>query len=360
MAFKKKQIIFYDLDKLDALSYYIAGFQLNQQKYNYQFKVKRHPPKFLKKSSQQKKWQRCFFSVGLFEYRTSTTSFFFVIDRGDHSSNKMNEGYRIPLLKKVRYYFKANYNPEFIDADPDVSRFKQKIIPILPSFPICVPKRRKLLPWFLTAGSAPTVSQRIRLRVDHLLKLPALNHFRQWRQVKPDLDVFFILIYYHQTHHQAQRHFRNQVMYFLEKRRHLKTTIGFVSNTSLPSELASLRQPRFGMMEYLSQLARSKVAIYVRGPHDSISSKFCQLMAMGKPIVGQTIINNREMLYKNHYFDEQFAFDDPKELVDQVDELLHQPEKMKMLSRLNAETFDRCLAPEMVISDLVEALQKRG
>ena len=312
---------------------------------------------FLKSSSQHKTWQRCFFSVGLFEYRTSTTSFFFVIDRGDHSSNKMNEGYRIPLLKKVRYYFKANYNPEFIEADPDVSRFKQRIIPILPSFPICVPKRRELLPWFLTVGSSPNVSQRIKERLSHLFKLPTLNHFQQWRRVKPDLDVFFVLVYYHKHH--AHSHFRKQVMYFLEKRRHLKTTIGFVTH-ALPFELAHLRQPRFRMIEYLSQLARSKVAIYVRGPHDSISSKFCQLMAMGKPIVGQTIINNREMLYKNHYFSEQFAFDDPKELVNQVDELLQQPEKMKMLSQMNAETFDRFLAPEMVISNLLEVLQKNG
>lgn len=356
-----QEIIYYDIERLDRISYYIAGFQLNQQKFNYTFRVKRSLPEFLKTSPFTGKWQQFLFAVGLFRYRTRNDDFYFVIDRSDHSTNKMNEGYLLPLLEKVPFYFKVNYNPEAIDADPEISRYREKIFPLSPSFPIRVPRIWPFLPFALPIGSDRKGVRRPRERMNHLNQSPSLDRFRNWRKVKPDLDVFFILLYYGQSHHAPLVNYRTKVMMELAKRTHLKTLIGFVSDNKMPPEYEALKQRKFGMIEYLEQVARSKVAIYVRGPHDGLSSKFCQLLSMGKPIVGQTLANNRDMLYKNHYFDRQFAFDDPEELVNRIDELIQQPDELEMLAKANAETFDRYLTPEAAVSGLLAVLQsKRG
>ncbi len=37
----------------------------------------------------------------------------------NHSTNFKNEGYLIPVLEQVKYYFKANYNATEYDANSD-------------------------------------------------------------------------------------------------------------------------------------------------------------------------------------------------------------------------------------------------
>lgn len=354
------EIVYYDIDRLDRLSYYITGFQMNQRKFNYTFRVKRKLPAFLKTAPFTGKWQYYLFAVGLFRYRSRDAEFYFVIDRSDHSTNKMNEGYLLPLLNKVAFYFKVNYNPDFARTDPEVSRFTQKIVPLSPSFPIRVPRIWPFLPFALPIGSDRKGIRRPRERMNHLTKIPSLAMFRDWRKVAPDLDVFFILYYYGQSHHSPIVDFRTRIMMELAKRSHLKSLIGFVSNTEMPPQYEALRQKPFGMIEYLKQVARSKVAIYVRGPHDGISSKFCQLLSMGKPIVGQTIANNRELLCKNRFFERQFAFDEPEALVARIEALLKQPDEVEALAQANAETFDRYLTPEAAVSGILSVVENRN
>jgi len=110
------------------------------------------------------------------------------------------------------------------------------------------------------------------------------------------------------------------------------------------------------MRDYFRHLARSKVAIYVRGPHDGISSKLGQLLAMGKPIIGQTISNNKELYYQNPFFKEQFAYDDPEEIAGNVNELLKNPEKAALYAKANANTFDTKFSPEITVSNFIERL----
>jgi hypothetical protein len=81
MLRSSQEITYYDFERLDRLSYYIAGFQLNQQKFNYKFTVKRGLPEFLKTSPFNGKWQQFLFAVGLFRYRTQNDDFYFVIDQ---------------------------------------------------------------------------------------------------------------------------------------------------------------------------------------------------------------------------------------------------------------------------------------
>ena len=75
------------------------------------------------------------------------------------------------------------------------------------------------------------------------------------------------------------------------------------------------------------------------------------------PIVGQSISNNAAILYEHNYFRDQFAYDDPKEIVQNAVKLLDEPEKRKALSESNAEIFDRAFEPEMIINDVLARLK---
>jgi hypothetical protein len=339
-------ITYYDIDKINALSYYLSGFQLNQLNQRCQFKIVRQPPRFFEDPELHGDWRQFLFVVGIFKYQCTGKEYYFCIDRGDHSSNKMNEGYHLPLLKHVRYYFKTNFNAAAIAADGEVKAYSKKIVPILSSFPIRVPRKLPFLP-------RSTQIKKIRTRMNHLFKLPTLSDYHQWRLRERDLDVFFLLIYYNKPHHRHLNQFRAEIMRALAGHRHLKFSMGFVSNNVLPEDVKDLRRSRLNMKEYLEQLARSKIAIYVRGPHDGISSKFGQYMAMAKPIVGQTLVNNRERLYNFPNFDRQFGYDDPEQIANRVIELLDRPDEMDQLARSNATIYDRYLHPKSVVSEIL-------
>jgi hypothetical protein len=343
-------ITYYDIDNIDALSYYLSGFQLNQMNQRCRFKIVRRPPRFFEDPKFHGDWRQLLFVLGIFKFQSNGKEYHFCIDRGDHSSNKMNEGYHLPLLEHVHFYFKTNFNAFAIAADREVNAYLQKIIPILPSFPIRVPRRLPLLPRSMQM-------KKIRARMKNFFKLPTLNDYRRWRLCERDLDVFFLLVYYNRSHHQDLNQFRAEIMRVLAKHRHLKFSMGFVSNKVLPENVTDLQRARLGMKEYLTQLARSKVAIYVRGPHDGISSKFGQYMAMAKPIVGQTLANNRERLYNFPNFNRQFGYDDPEQIAKRVIELLERPDEMNQLARSNATTYDRYLHPENVVSEILEHLK---
>jgi len=339
-------ITYYDIDKINALSYYLSGFQLNQLNKRCQFKIARQPPRFFEDPKLHGDWRKILSAVGIFKYQCTGKEYHFCIDRGDHSSNKMNEGYHLPLLKHVRYYFKTNFNADAISADREVKAYSKKIVPILSSFPIRVSRRLSFLPRSIQI-------KKIRTRMNHLFKLPTLKDYHRWRLHERDLDVFFLLIYYDKPHHRYLNQFRTEIMRALARHHHLKFSMGFVSNKVLPEDVTDLQQPRLSMKEYLKQLARSKIAIYVRGPHDGISSKFGQYMAMAKPIVGQTIANNRERLYNFPNFDRQFDYDDPEQIANRVVELLDRPDEIDQLARSNATIYDRYLHPENVVSEIL-------
>jgi hypothetical protein len=102
--------------------------------------------------------------------------------------------------------------------------------------------------------------------------------------------------------------------------------------------------------------ARSRVGVYVRGNHDCLAFKFGELMAMGKPIVGETLMNNRENMYAYDRFDEQFAFDDPQELVERVIYLLEHPAELHELREINTATFENHFAPNPLVKNILDQI----
>ena len=348
------EIIYYDCGEVTDVSFYINGFLSNQNKYNYKLTVKREKPYFLKHFSPGEEWYKFVFRLGLFEFKNGNNNFFFCTDWCDHSSNYMNEGYLIPVLEIVKYYFKANYNSIAIDDDPEIKKYRDKIIPIGLSFPLQIENMIKFMPRIFPGKNNNWTFKESKERINLMFRKPRLSYLRGLRNTETDLNIFFVMPYY--PNQIKLNEYRFEVMKALQK--HVKTDliIGFAPTQKLPENHQYFEQPVYEMRTYFRNLARSKVAIYVRGPHDGLSSKLGQLLALGKPIIGQTIHNNKELYYQNPFFNEQFAYDEPEDIAKQVQELLQHPEKAASLAEANANTFDTKFSPEVTVSKIIEKL----
>ena len=349
-----KKIIYYDCGEVTAISFYINGFLSNQKKYNYKFLIKREKPYFLKQSSLSGEWDKFVFRLGLFEFKNGKNNFFFCIDRCDHSSNYRNEGYIIPILEIVKYYFKANYNAIAIDNDLKIKKFRDKIIPIGPSFPLHIENIIKFMPRIFPGNKNNWTFKESKERLNLMFKNPRLSYLKHLRKIEPDLNLFFVLPYY--SNQKILNEYRYEVMKAVGNLVKTNAIIGFAPTQKLPEEYQHIKQPVYEMRKYFHYLARSKVVIYVRGPHDGISSKLGQLLALGKPIIGQTIHNNKELYYQNQFFNEQFAYDEPEEIAKHVYELLQHPEKAESFAKANANTFDTKFSPEITVSNIIEKI----
>ncbi len=346
------EIIYYDFGEVERISFYINGFLHNQKKYNYKFLIKREKPNFIKESSLMEEWHKS--ELGFFELKNGNDNFFFCIDRNDPSSTYKNEGYIISVLEKVKYYFKVNYNVVDIEKDPRLIEYREKIIPLGPSFPLHIKNMIKFLSRIFPGKKNNWTFQILVERLNLMFRFPGLSYFRRLRKIKPDLNLFFVVPYY--SSQKELNDFRFDLMKAIENLVKTNLIIGFASRRKLPDKYQYFKQPVFEMRSYLRHLARSKVTIYIRGPHNGISSKFGQLLALGKPIIGQTINNNKELYYQNQFFNEQFAYDEPEEIAKQVYGLLQDPEKAALFAKTNANTFDTRFSPEITVSHIIEKI----
>jgi hypothetical protein len=354
----KNSITYYDLNDLEYSSYYLTGFYQNSELFDYEFSVSNTAPSFLFNPMMGGKWKDIFY-ICLFKARLSTEEFYFCIDTRDiYTANlETGEGYHLPLLKKVRYYFKVNYNIDAIKNDPNLQEFKNKIIPVLPCFPIKPPKLLpylpRILPCSLIAWGMMDGLQRGRI----LSSLIPIKQLIQMRTIKKDLDIFFVLGFYNSEKHSTANEFRYSVMKEIQEHPEIKSLVGFISyEKTLPGKYRELQVKPYAYEQYLHILARARIGIYVRGLHQCFSFKFGQMLSLGMPIVGQTIYNNRKTIMSNEYFCEQFAYDDPKTIVQEAIKLLGNPEKQFRLGTSNANIFDAKFSPKAVVSDIFRYL----
>ncbi len=350
------EIIYYDCGEITRISFYINGFLSNQKEFSYKFLIKRDKPYFLKQSSMAGEWGTFVFGLGLFEFNNGSNDFFFCIDRSDHSTNFKKEGYIIPVLETVKYYFKTNYNPVAIDSDLEIKKYREKIIPIGPSFPLHIDNMIRFMPRILPGRDNNWSFKETRERLNLMFRNPKLNYLRRLRETETDLNVFFVMPYY--PMHKILNEFRFEVMKALKATVKTNAIVGFAPTQKLQENHQYIVKQVYEMRDYFRHLARSKVAIYVRGPHDGTSSKLGQLLALGKPIIGQTIANNKELYYQNPFFNEQFAYDDPEEIALHVNELLQHPEIAASYAKANANTFDTKFSPEITASKIIEKLME--
>jgi spore maturation protein CgeB len=61
-------------------------------------------------------------------------------------------------------------------------------------------------------------------------------------------------------------------------------------------------------------------------------------------------------MYTYDHFEEQFAYDDPEELVDRTVYLLEHPRYLEELKRANIETFENHFTPKPVVKSILDQM----
>ncbi len=359
------KITYYDFSDIDYASFFVQGFLQLHDQAEHRFQVSKRIPDELE-GLDLPTWitYRKPASTSVFRYESSGSNFLFCIDANDHNGLDPNlpdiyPGYHMRLIERVRYYFKVNYNEEAIASHPTVTPFVHKIIPTPLVIPLRVSKMRSLLP-----NVTPFKGQRLPLkpakrRMQRLKQLLPLNEYRRLRQLPRDLDVFFITTIYSGNDHEQTNAWRLALLQALSEYSHLNTLTGFISRADdLPSPFAKFQLQPMPFETYMSQLARSKIGVYIRGTFDGLSFKFGQYFALGKPIVGESLLNNRKNMYAYDSFPEQFKYDEPKAIADRICELIADPVKLQHLRETNTATFEKQFTPEAVVRQIIKRIEQ--
>ena len=350
---KMNRIVYYDFNNINHSSFFLDGLFKNQKEYNYQLVVSKRTPEFLLGTASNQEWQKHLSHISVFKANFGGGEIVFCIDTLDSALRE--EGYNIPLLKRVNFYFKANFNATTIENDSVLGDLAHKIYPTTPFFPLRFPEVWKFIPRFRPNPDTGWSFQNVITRIKRLPTLQNLDQFRTRRFVKKKIDVLFVMRYY--ANDQSENaDMRIQIVSALADHPRISAVAGLVFDEEIPKELAHLRIEKFNQQTYLDLLASSKLAIYVRGPHDCLSFKLAEYLALGIPIVGQEILNNTQALYAYPHFSEQFAYEDAESILAQIENLLQQPEKLEVLAKSNAEVFDAQLTPKTAVSKILDQI----
>lgn len=346
------RITYYDFNNLLYASFYLLGFEENARELGYDFVVSRSYPRWAHETASAGGREH----VLLFDVASRGRSFHFCIDTRDSRLRENGQGYDTALLDTVDLYFKVNYSRDAIEADPVLAPTAHRIAPVLPFFPLRPPLWR-YRPRLRPEPAAGWSGREAARRVKHLRDMPTLAWMVGRRRVRPVRDVFFVVNHYGDDLPETE--FRLKMIRELRRRSGLASVAGIAERDTVPRSLSDLVVPRLSLRSYLREVAASRVAIYVRGMHDCLSFKLGQILALGKPVVGQTLSNNREAIMAHPHFDEQFSFDDVGEIVERVVRMAADPKRMDALSVSNARVFDDSFAPRPVAAALVRVLEER-
>lgn len=348
-------ITYYDFSDIYYSSFFLYGFLQNQKLHSYKFKISKQSPVILSDPSMDAKWRNILYSVCLFKINTGDEEYYFCIDARDSNNTTNGMGYHLPLLEKVKYYYKVNYNLAEIENDPNLRGHSDKIIPVPLFFPVRIYSPR-ISPKLLPCKDMNWTTRDAVRRIMSFLRLLPLNEIKQMRQIKKDIDIFFVTTYYDAKKPLQENEFRLQLMKEIKKNKKIKSIVGFAKKKGMPDKYADFGVNEYNLRNYLSNISRAKIAIYVRGVYGCVSFKLGQLLCMGMPIIGQSIVNNKNMLYENAFFHEQFAFDDPEEIVYQASKMLNKPDRLTEIGLANALTFDTKFAPEKITFDILNSM----
>jgi hypothetical protein len=347
-------ITYFDFAQLDYASYFLTGLMEAEREKRFRFRVSRRVPE-LAQAARMNDWRDLLFSTLIFQVQCGAKSSYFCIDtRDSHSSNRqMGRGYHLPLLAEVDWYFKINYKDEAVQTEPELAAYAQKIIPLGPFFPIQPPARLLFRPRLRPAPNMQWTWQSTRKRAAQLRHLLPLERFRNFRLIERDTDIFLVLFHYGGKH-TADDEARLALMQELRTLSDLRTEIGFAATVPLTSEFAEFRTFPDSFPNYMRRQARSKIGIYVRGLHECVSFKLGQLLALGLPIVGQPIHNNRSWYYQHDYFAEQFSYETPPEIARRSQSLLKDADTLRKWGLANIRTFEKHFAPRPVVEPILQ------
>ena len=355
-----KKITYFKTSTLTSSGYYLAGLDSIQNKFNFKLCHRSTIPERIKDGSTlfNSKTSNPNFSKSvrdrkpipdfqhLFEVQNQNTRFLFCID-GSDSAYSLNTS----QLKRVKYYFKVNYNKDILSTIKDdiLIENMEKIHPINPLFPVR-PKLSSLVLPPLDRDLKKTFS-----RFRKIIDIPDIDYLRKLRNIPKKWDVFFVLSYYNQAHHQDKNQYRYKLMKHLKSCDDINSFVGFVGK-DIPDAYSEFHLKRLKLKDYCKKLAQSRIGIYVEGLHNCLSYKLPTMMALGLPIVGQNIKNNNKLM-QNTFFKYQFSEDNPERIANKIRMLSKHPSLINDLGKQNANTFDKSLSPEMTMSQTLSFMK---
>lgn len=359
------RITYYDYSNLYYAAIYLNGFMDLAAERGYQFAISRREPPELKGLEMANQWlpsRRTAWTV--FRYERGTESFLFCIDTGDKNGDVEMGGIGHELLlEKCKYYFKVNYNAAAIAGNPRLAPYQEKIRPAPITFPVAIHQPWKYLPNINPLAGPVWPRDAIDRRIKGLKEVPKLDDYRRLRAKKKDIDAFFILPIRSEIdnpRYAEQNRRRKIIVEGLNQRKGSYNIVaGYIASGTHNEDPGPYVMPRTSLAEYLDLMSRTRIGIYVRGTDGCLSFKFGELMALGIPVVGETILNNTDNLYQLDYFDEQFAYDEPEDIVDQVFRLLDKPEHIEELKQANTETFENHLASGPIVAGILDQIEEK-
>jgi len=238
------------------------------------------------------------------------------------------------------YYFKVNFNSNSIDRIPQAAKFRHRIIPINPGFTLMLPPFT-----LINLASCNLRMNDLRLLLRAQRRQPRIDWLRAQRTKKKKRDVHFVATYY-PSKHDEQNEFRLEVMERLQHETSIHAELGFYNvDDDAPSRFKRFAIARTSRRKHLVDIAQSRAAVYVQGPHTALSFKFGEQLALGVTVIGQKLANNTRNLMQLAFFDEQYLADSPSDIVSNLATGLKHPDHFETVGARNARTFDESLSP---------------
>lgn len=291
--------------------------------------------------------------ISVFEVTEGSTKTRFCIDTHDKAS-VIHPG----LLDAVDVYFKASYQPEALAgldlSDDHASRVVSLRAPYMP----VAARGWNLRPRLQAAPSMGWTRRSAARRARQLRQFPSMDKVRSLRGTPKERDLLFVMMIYRQPHHRPVNEFRYEVVRQLRANRDINAMVGLVGH--LDEKYAELAVDRVHPAEHLRRLAASRIGVYVVGTHDCLSFKFCEMMALGLPIVGQPVMQDVDYFNSLPGIAEQFQYNNPDDLVRAIEETLASPNVYEKTAESNRELFDSQLAPVHVAKRILSFVLDRS
>ena len=354
---EKTVLTYYDLCDLQYSSYFLIALAQNQMRIGYNLEIAKRAPALVMDLPFDEHWRGFLRRLLLFRVSTNDDDFYFCIDpRDPYDPDAYGAAYHLPLLKTVRYYFKVNYHQASLHRSSTIKPFLHKIQPVSPFLPLHPTNMFTHFPPILNNPCGLWPLKRKLLRIRDLQRLLNLSAMRQLRSIEHDIDIFFAVMIRGDPVHREYNEFRYELVRKLLECRRLNAIVGFVNSGHVQDKFRTFEIPRYKEPDYLRFQARARVSIYVRGLFDCFSFKFAQLLALGKPVVGQPIHNQQETLNPPPNVGVQFAYEAPDAIVAAALELLNSTEQRRHLSLANASYFDSHLDPRMALDSMLASV----
>ncbi len=328
-------IIHFGLCDLAYCGYVLSGLAEVASERDLELRTELRVPGWLRKAADGHEHMQM---IPVFEFRDGAKTSRFCVDAHD-KAYVVHPG----LLEAVDVYFKVNFQPDAIEELELSPDDRDKIIPLRTPFMPITADSWSLRPRLQPAPSMNWGPRDVARRTRQLRDFPTMDRIHQLRELPKERDLLFIMRIYAQPHHQPVNEFRYEVARRLAANDNIDATVGLIGH--LEGKFAELAAKQVTPQEHLRRLASSRLGVYVLGTHNCLSFKFCELLALGLPIVGQSILQDTDFFYSLPGVSEQFQHDEPDELVAAIEATLDKPGVYEANAAANRRLFDEQLSP---------------